>query len=251
MLDSHPRGGAQRRGRCSPITRPGYRAGMPAPNKGMKLPAEPLSRSDVDKLMAACSARGASGVRDRALIALLYRGGLRISEALALQPKDVDLEHGLVVILLGKGKRRRTVGIDPTACAVLERWMHRRRELGIPRTWLNPVTGVREPTTIFCVISRGPRRGKPIYASVFRDKLKDLAERAGIERRVHPHGFRHTHAFELATEGTPVHVIRKQLGHASLATTERYIDHLAPGDVIAFMRNRVWRDAGEPGQPAA
>jgi site-specific recombinase XerD len=217
---------------------PGNRLGKPAPNKGMKLPAEPLSRADVSKLLAACSTRGSAGIRDRALIAVLYRGGLRIAEALALRPGDVDLENGLVVVLHGKGNRRRTVGLDPAACAIVERWTRRRRDLGIPRTWTSP-TGEKITAPLFCVISR-PSKGKPMYASVFREKLKDLAERAEIDRRVHPHGLRHTHAFELATEGVPVHVIRKQLGHRRLNTTERYIDHLSPGDVIAAMRSRSW-----------
>jgi site-specific recombinase XerD len=229
----------RRHRRASVITRPGYRAGMPAPNKGMKLPPEPLSRSDVSKLLAACSTRGSAGIRDRALIAVLYRAGLRVAEGLALQLKDVDLETGHLVVLHGKGNRRRTVGLDPEACAIVERWARRRRELAIPRFWTSP-EGERIPAPLFCVISR-PNKGKPMYASVFREKLKDLADRAGVERRVHPHGLRHTHAFELATEGVPVHVIRKQLGHTSLATTERYIDHLSPGDVIAAMRMRTWQ----------
>jgi site-specific recombinase XerD len=212
----------------SPITMPGYRQGLPAPNKGMKLPAEPLTQAEVLALLGACSSRGSAGLRDQALIVLLWRSGLRIAEALALHPKDLDLERRTVAVLHGKGDRRRVVGIDPTAAAFLERWMRRRAALGIARG-----------RPVFCVISQ-PRRGKAMYASVFREKLKDLAERAGIEKRVHPHGLRHTHAFELATEGVPVHVIRKQLGHKSLATTERYIDHLAPGDVIAAMQHRAW-----------
>lgn len=252
MLSSHRHTGAHHGGRRrSPITMPGHRTGLPAPNKGMKLPAEPLSRSDVSKLLAACSTRGSAGIRDRALIAVLYRSGLRVAEALALRPADIDLDNGLVVVLHGKGNRRRTVGMDPEACAIVERWARRRRELAIPRTWTSP-EGEKLTTPLFCVISN-PNKGKPIYASVFREKLKDLAERAEIDRRVHPHGLRHTHAFELATEGVPVHVIRKQLGHASLATTERYIDHLSPGDVISAMRARTWQpqDRGQIAPAAA
>jgi integrase len=225
--------------RRSPITMPGYRTGKPAPNKGMKLPAEPLSRAEVEQLMKACSTRGSAGIRDRALIVLLYRTGLRIAEALALVEKDVDLEHGLVVVLRGKGVKRRTVGLDPTAAAVLERWLRRRRELAIPRTWQG------RPATIFCVITR-PRRGKPLHPSCVRESMKRLARRAGVDKRVHPHGFRHTHAFELAMEQTPLIIISKQLGHRSLSTTQRYVDHLAPGDVIAAMQARTWN-----GRPAA
>jgi integrase len=60
-----------------------------------------------------------------------------------------------------------------------------------------------------------------------------LAIRAGIEKRVHPHGLRQTHAYELTMEGVPVPIIRQQLGHASLATTDRYVGHLAPVVLIS------------------
>ena len=83
-------------------------------------------------------------------------------------------------------------------------------------------------------------RGDPINARYVRAMLRRMAERAGIEKRVHPHGLRHTHAFELANEGTPLHVIQHQLGHGSLATTDRYIRHLAPRDVIKTMQAREW-----------
>jgi integrase len=73
-----------------------------------------------------------------------------------------------------------------------------------------------------------------------RDMLKRHAEKAGIGKRVHPHGFRHTHAAELAREGVPLHVIRRQLGHSDLAVTARYIDHLAPEEVVAAIRAREW-----------
>ena len=78
---------------------------------------------------------------------------------------------------------------------------------------------------------------KPSYV---RTMLNRLADRAGIEKRVHPHGLRHTHSFELMMEGVPVPVIRQQLGHASLATTDRYLRHLAPKDVVEVMQRREW-----------
>lgn len=207
--------------RRSYITYPGYRAGMKPANAGKTYPAEVLSRDEIARLLAACSRRGAGGVRMRALIVLLYRTGLRISEALDLEVKDVDLDYGTVTVLRGKGKKRRTVGIDPQAQAVLEQWLERRRALGLPRGGI-----------VFCVITRGPRLGGRQHSSVTREALKDLAERAGIEKRVHPHGFRHTHAAELAREGTPVNVIQRMLGHADLGVTARYIDHLSPEEVI-------------------
>ena len=215
--------------RRSYITLPGYRAGMPAPNKGLTYPAEILSSGEVHRLMAMCSRRSSTGLRMRALIVVLWRTGLRISEALDLEPKDIDLERGTVAVLHGKGDRRRVVGIDPEALAVLDDWMARRRELGL------------RGGKVFGVMS-GPRRGGRQHSSVVREALKELADRAGIEKRVHPHGLRHTHAAELAREGLPMHVIRRQLGHADLATTARYIDHLSPEEVIEAMKRRpAWK----------
>jgi integrase len=70
--------------------------------------------------------------------------------------------------------------------------------------------------------------------------VKRLAAKAGIEKRVHPHGLRHTHAAELAREGVPMNVIQAQLGHSSLATTSRYLAHVAPQHVVEAMKAREW-----------
>lgn len=214
--------------RRSHITLPGYRLGMKPANYGQRYPAEVLTREEVGRLLAACSRRGPTGIRNRALIVVMWRAGLRISEALSLYRKDIDLDAGTIAILHGKGDRRRVVGIDPEALAVIEKWIEYRRRLGI-----GPAS------TLFCTIS-GETRGRRLKDSYVREALKDLGRKAGIEKRVHPHGLRHTHAAELAREGVPVHLIRKQLGHASLATTERYIDHLTPLEVIRAMQRRSW-----------
>jgi integrase len=216
---------APNRGR-SYITYPGYRVGMKPPNAGKTYPAEVLTRDEVHRLLSACSRRGHAGLRNRALIVLLWRTGLRISEALALEVKDIDLEGGTVRVLHGKNDRARTVGIDAGALAILEDWMARRRELGVPRG-----------APVFCTITR-PNIGSPVYSSVVREMLKDLAVKAGIEKRVHPHGFRHTHASELASENMPLNLIQKQLGHKNLAVTAHYIDHLQPEQVIRAIHGR-------------
>ena len=80
----------------------------------------------------------------------------------------------------------------------------------------------------------------PLQPSYVRALLPRLARRAGIDRRVHAHGLRHTHAFELANEGHPLHVIQARLGHGSLAVTDRYIRHLAPQQVVETMGGRKW-----------
>ena len=71
--------------------------------------------------------------------------------------------------------------------------------------------------------------------------LPRLGRKAGIERRVHAHGFRHTHAAQLRAEGVDIGIISKQLGHRSIATTARYLDHIAPQQVIEAIRGRSWQ----------
>lgn len=213
------------------------RRGRPPANKGRKFPAQVLAPAEVRRLLAACSRRGHAGVRNRALIVVMWRCGLRVSEALALAPADVDLQAGTVTVRHGKGDRRRVVGIDPTAGAVLEAWFVRRSSLGVSRS-----------APVFCTISKG-NIGAPVQAPYVREMLKDLAVKAGVEKRVHPHGLRHTHAVELMREGVPVPIIQKQLGHADLATTARYLDHLLPLEVIERMQARAW--PGEATAPPA
>ncbi|MFG0314666.1 MAG: tyrosine-type recombinase/integrase, partial [Phycisphaerales bacterium] len=73
-----------------------------------------------------------------------------------------------------------------------------------------------------------------------RRMLPRMARRAAIEKRVHAHGLRHTHAAQLASEGVPINVISRQLGHSNVGTTSRYIDHISPTQVIETMRARDW-----------
>lgn len=211
----------------SPITMPAYRQGQAPANKGRKFPAEPLKPREVLALIDACG-RGAAGKRNQALIAVMWRAGLRVAEALALYPKDVDLVTGEVAVLHGKGDQARVVGLDPMACSIVTIWMQERRGLEL--------TG-REP--VFCVISK-PTVGKPMYSSYVRNLLKDCATKAGIEKRVHPHGLRHTHAYELAGERVDLRLIRRQLGHANIAITARYVEHLNPHEVVDAIRGRPW-----------
>lgn len=210
------------------------RPGEAPRNKGRRYPAEVLEPVEVQALLRLCSGTAPTGVRNRAMIVVMWRSGLRIGEVLALHPKDIDRGRGAITVLHGKGGKRRTVGMDPEALAVVERWLDVRSRVAADRGWrptLHPV---------FCTM-----RGDPVQGPYVRELLHRLADRAGIAKRVHPHGFRHTCAFEMAMEGIPVHVIQRQLGHSNLNTTERYISHVAPAQVIAAMRGRQW----EP-QPA-
>jgi len=193
-------------------------------NRGRKLPPEVLTADEVKTLLGACSTRAPTGIRNRALITILYRGLLRIDEALALRPKDVNRDAGTVRVLHGKGDKSRTVGLDDGAWAVLEVWLERRTALGM---------NGKHP--LFCNL-----KGKRLLPSYCRALFSRLAEKTGIDKRVHPHGLRHTGAAEMRAEGIDMGVISKQLGHASIATTSRYLDHIAPAVVVEAVRRRRW-----------
>jgi len=244
-----------------------------------RLPPEVLSDAEVCALMQACGRYTPTGLRNRALIALLYRTGLRINEALSLYPKDLDLKGGSVRVLFGKGGRSRTVGLDPGAAAIIEHWLDARSRclmLSLPRchdvtpsdttakriaeqitrlgchdvtrrdakspsaerghSAVQPVAFGRYP--VFCTL-----RGQRLSDVYVRRMLKRLAARAGIDKRVHAHGLRHTHAAQLRAEDIDIGIISKQLGHASITTTAGYLDHLAPRAVIEAMRGRTWTEA--------
>ena len=123
--------------------------------------------------------------------------------------------------------RSRTVGLDPGAAAIIERWLDARSRLGL--------CGCRP---VFWTL-----RGRPMAAAYIRVMFKRLAARAGIDKRVHAHGLRHTDAAQLRAEGVDIAIISHQLGHASITTTARYLDHIAPRAVIEAMHSRVWTGA--------
>jgi site-specific recombinase XerD len=198
---------------------------MTPANKGRRLPPEPLTPDEVARLLGACSTKSASGKRNRAFLVLLWRAGLRCAEALALEPKDLDTEAHTVRVLHGKGDRSRIVGLDSAAFDVVETWMEKRQELGLGGPG----------TPLLCSL-----RGAPVCPSYARKLFPRLAREAGIEKRVHAHGLRHTHAAELAREGVPVNVISRQLGHSQIGTTHTYLNHIAPSEVVDTMKRRSW-----------
>ncbi len=194
-------------------------AGMTPPNAGRKYPAEVLTADEVQALMGACSARSASGIRNRALIALLYRSGLRVSEIVALRPADADLRTHSVRVLHGKGDKATTRGFHPSCDDALARWIDTRKRLGLRNG------------PLFCTLAGGP-----VSDQYVRNLLHRLGRRAAVEKRVHPHGLRHTYAVELERAGVPVSQISKLLGHSSIAVTSRYLDHLSNAAAIEALK---------------
>jgi len=141
---------------------------------------------------------GPDGVRLRGVIVVLWRAGLRVSEALALAESDLDRVRGAIQVRHGKGGRRREVGMDRWAWEALDPWLTLRAGLPIG--------------ALFCVL-RGPTRGRPCSAAGVRVQLRNAAIAAGVRRRLAPHQLRHAHAVEMSREGVPLVVIQRQLGH--------------------------------------
>ena len=139
---------------------------------------------------------------------ILWRSGLRISEALALAETDLEPARGSLLVRHGKGGKRREVGMDDWAWAQLRGWLELRGELPVG--------------PLLCVISRR-RPGGPWGATSMRQSLGRVAASAGVRRRFAPHQLRHAHAVEMAREGVPLNVIQGQLGHANLGITSIYL----------------------------
>jgi len=123
------------------------------------------------------------------------------------------------------GGQARAAGIDAAALAIVGEWLTARRALGID-----------DDGPLFCTLSGGPLQ--PAYV---RQLLPRLADKAGIRKRVHAQGLRYTHAAELAAEGLPAEVIQAQLGHESLASTDRYLRRVSLAHArIGALRRREW-----------
>src|SRR5262245_56755042 len=104
--------------------------GRPGHNAGQTYPVEILTVDEVGALMAAMNS-GATGARNRALVAVLHRAGLRVGEALALKPADIDAQDCSLRVLRGKGSKARTAGIDEGGLLYIERWTRHRTRLGL------------------------------------------------------------------------------------------------------------------------
>jgi site-specific recombinase XerD len=163
------------------------------------------------------------GWRLRALIVALWRGGLRIQEALALAEPDLDPRRGSLLVRNGKGGRRREIGMDSWGWEQLHPWLTYRPDLPVG--------------PLFCVID-GPTRGRHWSSAAVRVELRRLATQAGVRRRFAPHQLRHAHALELTREGVPLNIIQRQLGHANLGTTSIYLQGIDTDEIIVAVHTR-------------
>ncbi len=168
-----------------------------------------LTVEEVESLIAAPDVATSRGLRDRALIELLYATGLRVSELISLRAADLDFESAYLTTT-GKGRKQRIVPIGDQA----SHWVTKYLREGRPA-----LLGRRQSPRLF-INARG---GGPGLTRVgFWKILKGYALRAGVDRRVSPHVLRHSFATHLLERGADLRAIQMMLGHADLSTTEIY-----------------------------
>ena len=178
------------------------------PSVGKPLP-KALPYADVEALLAnAGDVDTAVGLRDRALLELLYGTGVRISEAVGLDVDDLDLEHRTLTVI-GKGDRQRRLPVGEVAARAAEAYLVRGR----------PALGVKGRGTSRLFLNS---RGAPLSRQSAWAVVQQAAERAGLAQHVSPHSLRHSYATHLLERGADVRVVQELLGHASVTTTQIY-----------------------------
>jgi integrase/recombinase XerD len=179
-----------------------------APRAWKVLPRH-LSVDEVDRLLEQPDVTAPRGLRDRALIELLYATGLRVSELVSLRPADVNLEASYLTCT-GKGEKQRVVPMGDEAAA----WVRRYLRDGRPA-----LLGKRTSARLFV----NARRGGPGLTRVgFWKVLKAYGRRAGVTASLSPHMLRHSFATHLLERGADLRAIQMMLGHADLSTTQIY-----------------------------
>ncbi len=166
-----------------------------------------LTEGEVEALLAAPDVDNPEGLRDKAMLELLYATGLRVSELVGLGVDGVNLRQGALRVR-GKGGKDRVVPVGDEAQHWLTRW------LAGPRA---AVLGGRASPALFVT-----RRGAALTRQAFWLLIKRHASRAGIVRPVTPHGLRHSFATHLLNHGADLRALQMMLGHASLSTTQIY-----------------------------
>jgi len=184
------------------------------PKSGLKLP-HVLSREEIELLLKAPDIRKPIGLRDAAMLELLYAAGLRVSELINLKLQDINLEAGFVRIF-GKGSRERVVPIGS----------HAREKVS---TYLKAVRSrrLKQTTSPYLFIARAAR---PMTRQGFWKLLRRYALQAGLKKKITPHSLRHSFASHLLEGGADLRAVQVMLGHVDISTTQIYThvtrDHL-------------------------
>lgn len=180
-----------------------------APSLGRHLP-EVLTIPEVEALISCADTSDSLGLRNRAMMELLYGSGLRVSELCALERRRVRLDD-LYLTVVGKGSKERMVPVSEHAAEQLRMYLADRERNGP-----DPAPG--EEDYLFL-----NRRGRHLTRVMVFYIVRDLAEAAGIRKTISPHTLRHSFATHLLEGGANLRAIQQMLGHESIATTEIYL----------------------------
>ncbi len=184
-----------------------FTALLSTPMQARRLPSS-LTEGEIDLLLSVADVRTPLGVRDRAILELLYSSGLRVTELVTIALQDIDLENGFLRVVSGKGGKDRVVPVGTRASDAVDAYVISAR----PKL-VRPHTG----SALFL-----SNRGKAISRKTIWVMLKKCARLAGIEKPVKPHMLRHSFATHLLSGGADLRSIQEMLGHADISTTQIY-----------------------------
>jgi integrase/recombinase XerD len=176
-----------------------------SPKIGLKLP-EVLTIEEIERIINVIDLSKPEGHRNKAVIETLYGCGLRVSELVNLKITDIHQAEGFVVVT-GKGSRQRLVPIGNSAM----------KEIDLYKQERNMMQVIQDQNILFL-----NRRGKRLSRVMIFTIIKDLAKRAGINKNISPHTFRHSFATHMIEAGADLRAVQEMLGHESILTTEIY-----------------------------
>lgn len=180
---------------------------LEAPKLGRKLP-DTLSIEEIDKILSAIDHSTPEGMRNRAMLETLYSSGLRVSELIGLKMSNVHFDVGFLRIF-GKGSKERLVPIGREALKFIKIYMEE------VRIHLDIKSGHEG----FMFLNRN---GRQLSRQMVFIVIKNLVEKAGIQKTISPHTFRHSFATHLIEGGADLRAVQEMLGHESITTTEIY-----------------------------
>ena len=179
---------------------------LESPKIGFRLP-EVLSLVEINRMVDAIDLSKPEGQRNKAIIEVLYGSGLRVSELVNLKLSNMYIVDAYVLVE-GKGNKQRLVPLSPQSLKLIQFWLLDRNLLKI-----------QKDNEDFLFLNR---RGKKLTRAMIFEIVKNLAERAGIQKNISPHTFRHSFATHLLENGANLRIIQQLLGHESISTTELY-----------------------------
>ncbi len=165
-----------------------------------------LTMSEVDLLLNQPDEKDIRGIRDKAMLELLYATGLRVSELVTLKIKDLNLEDGFL-LCMGKGGKERIIPIGDLATRTIRRYLDEARPLLL-----------KQPNSFLFLT----RRGSPFTRQGFWKLLKSYAKKADLDVKISPHVLRHTFATHLLERGADLRSVQLMLGHSQITTTQIY-----------------------------